>query len=149
MMITFKKIIPYLIVAIISILISGIVASKLDFLSGKERRELKKENERLEKENQKLIESAKKSVESSEKWKKIAQQRKDTINIKQKELDFSREYNIIIRQKIDSLDIPLYISDSTLAKIDKQIYETLNDSSSSDINEHYEFFTEWLNIRKK
>lgn len=145
---TLKKIIPYIIVVIITIILSGIFSPKIDFLSNKEVKNLRKENVKLEKENETLLKSAREYQKSSERWENAANSLKDTIAIKEKELNINRKYNLIIREKIDSLNINLTISDSTLNKIDEKIYEEINDTSSYNVNEHYKFFTEWLNDRR-
>jgi len=144
-----KKILQYLLFFVLCFLLFYIFSPKINFLSNKSIRTLKNKNEELEKINSKLVEKNKYLFENEKKLNYLVDEIKDSLIIKQKELDNSIKYNLIIKTKLDSLEFKITQIDSSLVETEKKIYETINDTNNLSINEHYKFFTKWLNERKR
>lgn len=138
---TFKKISPYILVAIITLVVASMIVPKLDFLKNSEVKKKEAEIKLLEKENEELLKSANSHKSNSEEYQKESEFFKGKNIILLKDLEIRDKYILVMRKTLDSLDIDINLSDSTLAKIDKEEYEILNNSNNSSINEHKQFFT--------
>ena len=139
-----KKYLPYILVAVVALVVSGIISPNIDFLKNSEIKDKEKQIEQLEKEREEYLQSANEHKSNSEKYQKEFENLQADNQKKDQELKIRDQYILIMKNTLDSLDIKIDISDSTLAKIDKEEYEILNDNSNSSINEHKQFFTDFI-----
>lgn len=139
-----KKYLPYLLIIVITLVVSGIFVKKSDFLKNKEIKTLEQSNKKLEEENVRLQKEAEESLQKYQDREKDFNRIKNQNDTLTREIQIRNKYVILMKGKLDSLNIDIKLSDSILIKIDKEEYEILNNSSSSSINEHDEFFTKFL-----
>ena len=139
-----KKYLPFLLIIVITIVVTGIISPKLDFLKNSEIKNLEKDKKELTKERDLYLEDANRYKKSSEQYQEEFN-RLDSLNqLNEKELEIRNRYIILMRTKLDSLNIKIDVSDSVLAKLDKEEYEILNNTDDGSINEHKQFFTNRL-----
>lgn len=141
---TIKKYLPYLLAAVIAFVIYSVVYPNIDFLKNSEIKEKENQIELLEKEKTELLKSATQHKLNSEEYRKESEKYKNKSDSLVSKLEFRDRYILVMRNTLDSLDIDINIRDSALIKIDKEEYEILTNSTNSTINEHKQFFTDFI-----